>query len=116
MATKLSRALHLPRFSRPGALGLRSPRAGRALGRSFPGAAGHPLSDRGRPAPAVRGWGRRALREGVLVTLLTSLMTSAVLAAPQVFRQSPDVSWRQFTAPVALPDQTPAGGVLLDCP
>jgi hypothetical protein len=52
----------------------------------------------------------------VVVTLLTSLLTSAVLASPELFRQSPAVSWSQRTTPGLAVGERPAGGLLLDCP
>lgn len=64
----------------------------------------------------VRNWRRGAWREVFLVTLCTSLLTSAVLAAPGTFRQSPAVSWRQFTTPALAVGSHPLRGVLLDCP
>jgi hypothetical protein len=116
MASTLTRAPHLPRLSRPGVLDSRPARSRRALGHPFPGLSAHPVIALALPAPAAFGWRRRALREGVIVTLLTSLMTSAVLAAPEAFRQSPAVSWRQFTAPTVTLDQSASGAMLLDCP
>ncbi|MFM1799067.1 MAG: hypothetical protein RLZZ117_1345 [Cyanobacteriota bacterium] len=116
MATKLTRAPHLPRFPRPGVLVLRSPRSRRTGVAAFPGPSLHPAPTPAQPAPGSWSWRRQALREGVLATLLTSLLTSAVWAAPEVFRQSPAVSWRQFASPALILDQPAEGGVLLDCP
>ncbi|MBM5817073.1 MAG: hypothetical protein FJ083_11005 [Cyanobacteria bacterium K_Offshore_surface_m2_239] len=115
MATKQSRALHIPRLSPPGVVGRRAPRVRRAAAAPVPGPWPHAASALGLPATAFRGWRRRALREGVVVSLLTSLLTSAVLAAPEVFQQSPAVSWGQFTTSTAVLDQSTKGGVLLDC-
>ena len=116
MATKLIRAPHTPRLRPPGVRGWRSPRTRGTGGGSFPGPGAHTVSAPGRPIPGPLSWRRRALREGVMVTLLTSLLTAAVLAAPEVFRQSPAVSWRQFITPAQVLDQPADGGVLLDCP
>lgn len=116
MATKLTRALHLPRLPRAGVLGVRSPRASRTVGAPFPGPVAHASSPLGLAAPAVRGWGRRALWEGLVASLLTSLLTSAVLAAPEAFRQSPVVTWRHVTTSAVALDQGAEGGVLVDCP
>jgi hypothetical protein len=62
------------------------------------------------------GWRRRALREAVMVTLFTSLLTSAVLAAPEMFRQSPAVSWRQVSSGSLVVGSQPNRSVLVDCP
>jgi hypothetical protein len=118
MATKLSRPLHIPRVLRPGVLGMRAPRAPRARmgsGLALPRQCQAAPDQGARPERANR-WPVRALREGVVVTLLTSLLTSAVLAAPEVFRQSPAVSWRQVTTPALAEGPVPGRGVLLDCP
>jgi len=115
MATKLSRPLHCPRFPRSAV------RGGRAQRFRLGAPVALPLPCHGVPENGVRpegasGWQRRALREGVVVTLLTSLLTSAVLASPELFRQSPAVSWSQRTTPGLAVGERPAGGLLLDCP
>lgn len=117
MSTKLSRPLHIPRIPRAGVLGWGAQRfrAGAA------GAHGRPCSLASPPASApgtepVGRWQRQALREGVVATLLTSLLTSAVLAAPELFRQSPAASWRQFTTPALTLGALPVQSVLVDCP
>ncbi|MEB3259077.1 MAG: hypothetical protein VKP63_00440 [Cyanobacteriota bacterium] len=115
MATKLSRALHIPRLSHPGVVGLRTLRPRRTAVAPVPGPWPHAASALDLPATAFRGWRRRALREGVVVSLLTSLLTSAVLAAPEVFQRSPAVSWGRFTTSPAVLDQSAKGVVLLDC-
>lgn len=51
-----------------------------------------------------------------MATLLTSLLTSSVLAAPETFRQSPIVSWRQFTTAGLAVGPLPGRSVLVDCP
>lgn len=120
MPSKLSRPLHLPGLPRPTLQGTRSHRSGRTTRVPH-----HPSSLTPQDLPSqivagpgqwVRGWQRRALRESLAATLLTSLLTSSVLAAPELFRQSPAVSWRQFTTPALTVDQQPVAGVLVDCP
>ncbi|MEB3334204.1 MAG: hypothetical protein VKP70_04395 [Cyanobacteriota bacterium] len=66
-------------------------------------------------APLPR-WQRRALGEGLLTALVTTLLTSSVLAAPEAFRQSPQLTWRQFTTPALALGELPGRSVLLDCP
>lgn len=56
------------------------------------------------------------MREGLVATLLTTLLTSAVLAAPEVFRQSPATSWRQVITPTLANGQLPNPGLMGDCP
>jgi hypothetical protein len=63
-----------------------------------------------------RGWRRQALRETLVATLFTSLLTSSVLAAPDAFRQSPVVSWRQLTTAGLAVGPLPGRSVLVDCP
>ncbi|MFN9548082.1 MAG: hypothetical protein ACK6AD_13640 [Cyanobacteriota bacterium] len=118
MPTKLSRPLHIPRLPRSDALGLLSWRAGTRPGTALvlPGHPPQGRSDDSSGAELSSGWRRRAVREGLVATLVTSLLTSAVLAAPEMFRQSPAVSWRQFTTPALALGQRPDRGVLLDCP
>jgi hypothetical protein len=118
MTSKVSRPLHLPRRSKAHALRLH-PRAGRSL------ACGYllPLSEKelGSFVSADGRLGRhpwltKALREGLVATLLTTLLTSAVLAAPEVFRQSPSTTWRQWNTPALATGQLPHPGLMLDCP
>ncbi len=120
MATKLIRAPHIPRLARTGAFKVRVSRAGEAAGRPFPsglpGSWAPAVSAPALPLRVFRGWRRRALREGVVVSLLTSLLTSAVLAAPEAFQQAPAVTWRQLLTPAVVADQPAEGGTLLDCP
>ncbi len=120
MATKLIRAPHIPRLDRAGALAARATRSGRMASGSLPvpppGSCAHAVSVTALPPRAFRGWSRRALREGVVVSLLTSLLTSAVLAAPEAFRQSPAVTWRHLITPAVALGQPAEGGTLLDCP
>ncbi|MFM9088523.1 MAG: hypothetical protein ACKOPT_10340 [Cyanobium sp.] len=52
----------------------------------------------------------------MLVTLLTTLLTAAVLAAPDAFSQSPTFTWRQLIAPALATGQWPGPGSLVDCP
>lgn len=66
--------------------------------------------------PLATSWQRRVLREGVVVSLLTTLFTSAVLAAPELFQQSPLTSLRQLTTPALTQGQHPRPWFLLDCP
>ncbi|MEB3318885.1 MAG: hypothetical protein VKO39_12195 [Cyanobacteriota bacterium] len=115
MATKLSLPPHRPTFPRSGVVGGRS----RRFHWCAPAALPLPCqrtSEQGADPAVSRGWQRRALREGVLVTLLTSLLTSAVLASPELFRQSPAVSWNQRSSLGLAVGDLPARGPLLDCP
>ena len=61
-------------------------------------------------------WGRPALREAVLAALVTTLLTSAVQAAPQLFSQSPAASFQQIKSLVLLGPDNAAQPRLLDCP
>lgn len=119
MPSKLSQPLHIPRLPRPAALGLRSLPSRLASGKVEVSLPCH-RSPRAYGASAepelVNGWQRRAVREGLVATLLTSLLTSAVLASPEAFRQSPTVTWRQLTTPALALGQLPDRSVLLDCP
>lgn len=118
MTSKVSRPLHLPRRSKALALRLH-PRAGRSLSCGYL----LPLSEKelgsfvsadGRLGS--HPWLTKALREGLVATLLTTLLTSAVLAAPEVFRQSPSTTWRQWNTPALATGQLPHPGLMLDCP
>jgi hypothetical protein len=117
MASKLSRSVHLPRPRRLGIppLGCR-PRGGSGA----PPLTCRTLEPPPSPgqAPLERGtdWRRWALRDGMVVALLTGFLTSAVLAAPDAFRQSPVLTWRQLASPALVMDQAPGDGVLVDCP
>ncbi len=118
MTSKVSRPLHLPRRPRALALGLRPRRF-----RSFAGAPLPPPCEtelgfgfHGEGGQDSHPWLKQALREGLVVTLLTTLLTSAVLAAPQVFRQSPATTWHQWILPTLATGQLPNPGLLLDCP
>ena len=51
-----------------------------------------------------------------MAALLTSLLTSAVLASPDTFRQSPSDTWRQLITPVLATGQGPRPDGLADCP
>lgn len=116
--SKLSHQLHIPRLPRPARLGLRSlpTRMGFGSAVSLPCHRAQSADGNGVAPALVNGWQRRAVREGLVATLLTSLLTSAVLASPESFRQSPAVTWRQFTTPALALGQLPDRGVLLDCP
>ncbi|MFM7641571.1 MAG: hypothetical protein ACKO45_08475 [Cyanobium sp.] len=114
MPSQISRPHHLPR--RPSAL----QRGQRLL------ATRAALPPQCRPAgallapndavPPATSWHRRALREGVVVSLLTTLFTSAVLAAPELFQQSPLTSLRQLSTPALAQGQLFRPWLLLDCP
>lgn len=119
MTSKVFRPLHLPRRSKALALGLHPRRAGRSLacGHLLPPCEkelGSFLSADGRLGS--HPWLTKALREGLVATLLTTLLTSAVLAAPEVFRQSPSTTWRQWNTPALATGQLPHPGLMLDCP
>ena len=72
--------------------------------------------DRGDGGQDSHPWQARALREGLVATLLTTLLTSTVLAAPEVFRQSPATTWRLWITPTLATGQLPNPGLMLDCP
>jgi hypothetical protein len=118
MATKLARSPHRPGCLRP--VRCRPVGGGRRARRTaFCQAATQPLLGlQAREDASGRriGWGRRALREAVVAAVFTTMLTSAVLAAPEMFRQSPAVSWRAFTTPRLAAGPLPGGDVLLDCP
>ena len=118
MPSKLSRPLHIPRRPRSAGLGLRSfpSRMGFGMAVSLPCHRAESTSGTGVEPELASRWQRRAVREGLVATLLTSLLTSAVLASPESFRQSPSVTWRQLTTPALALGQLPDRGVLLDCP
>jgi hypothetical protein len=113
MAPKLILAKHLPRRSRrPAALAHpQQPVPAQAL---FAERIPPPTCTERTPQP--RSWQLQAWREGVLVTLLTTLVTAAVLAAPDAFSQSPTLTWRQLIAPALATGQWPGPGSLVDCP
>lgn len=117
VSTKLTRPLHIPRLPRTGVLGVGAHRfkVGAAGARGWPCSLAFAPSGAPGPEP-TRRWQRLALREGVVVTLLTSLLTSAVLASPELFRQSPAVSWRQLTTPALALGPLPGKSVLVECP
>lgn len=118
MTSKVSPPLHLPRRSKALALRLHA-RAGRSL-------AGEPLAFpcekelgscvSGDGGVDSHSWVTRALSEGLVATLLTTLLTSAVLVAPEVFRQSPATTWRQWITPTLVTGQLPHPRLMLDCP
>lgn len=66
--------------------------------------------------PLRQPWTQQAVREGLWVGLLTTLLTSSVLAAPEVFRQSPATTLAQLTTPGLVNVQPSSPGMLLDCP
>ena len=114
MPRQICRPLHLPR--RPSAL----QRGQRLLATRTPlppqcRPAGALLAPNDAAAPAP-SWHRRALREGVVVSLLTTLLTSAVLAAPELFQQSPLTSLRQLSTPALAQGQLFRPWFLSDCP
>jgi hypothetical protein len=120
MPAQLSRPFHIPRLPRKGVAGLlhrgqASPTArGGLVGRCRKALGALALEE--TTAARKLAWQRRALGEGVLATLVTTLLTSSVLAAPDVFRQSPGVTWRQVTTPALVAGDLPGRNVLLDCP
>jgi hypothetical protein len=68
---------------------------------------------RGVDRPSRR---RRLLREALLASVATVLLTGVALAAPQVLRQSPITTIRQLAAPI-LPGLAPADpAAFSDCP
>jgi hypothetical protein len=122
VAAKLTRPFHIPRLPRPDALGVLPRHQARPAGsrglvglgsrcRLAIGSVG--LEKGARPVP---GWPGRAVGEGLLAALVTTLLTSSVLAAPEAFRQSPLVTWRQLTTPALAAGELPGHSVLLDCP
>ncbi|MFM7237765.1 MAG: hypothetical protein ACKOYK_13575 [Cyanobium sp.] len=113
MAPKLILSKHLPRRSRrPAALAHpQQPEPSQALS-----AERIPPPTCPERTPQPRSWPSQAWREGVLVTLLTTLLTAAVLAAPDAFSQSPTFTWRQLIAPALATGQWPGPGSLVDCP
>jgi hypothetical protein len=115
MASKLSRSLHLPRRSKTAALGWAPHRLGRWTGPALPPPCQEMTGAKEAAGKAGR-WQRRAVREALLSALYTGLLTSAVLASPEMFRQSPVATWRQLTIPALAAANLPAKGVLLDCP
>lgn len=78
--------------------------------------AGELFSPEENSSSPPRHWRRQALREGLLATLLTTFLTSAVLASPESFRQSPATTWRQLSLPALANGQQPFLGAWTDCP
>ena len=77
----------------------------------------HQILEHGHDQTPLNTWRLQAVREGVLVSLIATLLTSAVLAAPEAFRQSPATTFRQLSTPSLATQQTGSpGGLLLDCP
>lgn len=77
----------------------------------------HQILEQGHDQTPLNTWRLQAVREGVLVSLMATLLTSAVLAAPEAFRQSPATTFRQLSTPSLATQQTGSpGGLLLDCP
>lgn len=104
---------HKPRLHQPfgSNLGVRGSRLPRPLFHACPG----PLNPAEQPI-AKGYWRRQALREAVLAAFVTTLLTSAVQAAPQLFTQSPVQSLQALKA---LPLPGIAGNrmpLLDDCP
>jgi hypothetical protein len=80
----------------------------------FPACDG-PLRNPAEPAPRSY-WQRQALREALLAGLVTTLLTSAVQAAPQLFTQSPALSVQQIKAMLLPGFDDSAQPRLFDCP
>lgn len=122
MANQVSSPPHLPRVLLPSPRLKRQPdtvqRAWTLVGGAMPPRCRRTkeLAGSGDGLPPRASWRQQAVQEALLAGLLTTLLTSSVLAAPEVFRQSPATTLDQLTTSGLITGQPSSPGLLLDCP